>query len=111
MRYQGQHYMFYRHIFITEYLKFLLRRKHRIIKRLAPVTFAALYLGASVDYLLYRILKIREVYFHLLYHLGNKPVLLGKQSIQKVCLHHLLVAVLHRNLLDVVQRLTALLCK
>ena len=71
--------MFNRHILIAEYLKFLLGRQYRIIKRLAPISLAARNLGSAIYYLLYSICEIGEVYFHLLDHLGNKPVLLFEQ--------------------------------
>ena len=103
--------MFHRDILISHLLGFILRMDQGVVQVLAYILAASLDLG-PFSYGLFRPVDDQVlVNPHLLHQLQDQAVVLSEERVEQMLLFDLLIAVLHGDLLTVLNRLERFLRK
>ena len=108
---QSQEKMFHRDILVSHLLGFILRMDQGVVQVLAYILAASLDLG-PFSYGLFRPVDDQVLVDpHLLHQLQDQAVVLSEERVEQMLLLDLLVAVLHGDLLTVLNRLERFLRK
>ena len=107
----GKKQMLNRDILISHSLRFILSTDQRFVQILTKVKLSTGNFNLSIQCFLHCVNKIFLLDLHLLDQFENQAVLLCQQSIQKVFLLDLLIAIFISNLLKILDSLHGFLCK